>query len=881
MADADVIIRIDGDNTGLLNALQGAQTATAGFMSMVGSALLQAGAFMSQMGQRITQSTDMLVDSFLSYEQKMAQVQTLLVDGRRATDEFGESIARLATTIPVVGGELDALAGLYQTISAGITDTTEATKLLEVAMKAGVAGASDTLTAVDVLTTTLNAYGFSAEKAARVSDILFTTIRRGKTTFAELGTVFGRLPAMAAQVGLTLEEAAAAISTLTRAGIQTDIAVTSLRNTMIAFLKPTERMSQVVRELGFDSALTMIKTLGFAESLKRLTEAVGGNEAEMTKMFNNIRQLQAVMPLSSTLAQEWAKDIDIMLNSTGDANKAFQEMANTWGAQLQLMRNQIEMYQRKIGEDLVPAQLLFVETQAATLMLLEMIDDRLTGVVGGFVLFAGSISQTLGPMVQLAGTILSLIAMKKLLLATQMQTMISTAGLAASQQGATATSAGLAAALVPIQGILMAIFAALVFVVSMLKTSMVHMFGSKVATHAFELATTRAGLSVDKLTASLGLNSAAMVKNMGTTQANTMSMTKFTAASAATKGGLMGMLGPLLLIGAALAGIALIVKGVQHIRREQEAEQKSREEREKLITTARRKALFETGELERLDNVETWNMKQTFLKAELDERVNVINTQADKAFEAQVKLFQIETNHEKRLMALEKLREIEQDRLERANLFRMTEEKEKAQRRLENIEIARINTSNKKSKDSLDDLRTFIEEWTPFAPLIDRFHNFMKPVIRGFEEEMPEAMESLEVGWEKTLKAMEEAYKGFIKKWEKDIENTFKVFDFFTTKEEGEETGTGIAGFNLFKKVEEGYRAARDFSRKFGSGASPGPGAPEPGMGEARTRSGFVQNNNINVNVGGEMGEMQTRSLAQRIAREVNNETETILGVQT
>lgn len=405
MPEPQVTVRITGETTQLQGALTGAE----GKMRSMGKTLnaigiMQAGAAFSALGSKITNASNAMVGAFASAEQGMAKVNTLLGAGVDAQALFGDEVERLATTIPVMGGELEVLDGLYQTISAGIRDTSEATQFLSIAMKAGVAGVSDTKTAVDALSTVIMSYGMKAEDATYVSDILFTTINQGKTTFAELAPQLGRVTSIAASAGVKFEELAGAIATATKAGISTDEAVTGLRQTILSFTKPSEEMKVAVTELGFASAAAMLQEIGLARSLRDLSQHTGGSTEAMSQLFPNVRALTVALPLAGEQADMLAADIDSMSESAGVAEEAFGIMANTTASEMAIMNNKMDEAKQKFGELLAPTQLWVDEMKVGLLETLSGINPELGELIGGIIVVGGEFFNTMGPMMQFAGS---------------------------------------------------------------------------------------------------------------------------------------------------------------------------------------------------------------------------------------------------------------------------------------------------------------------------------------------------------------------------------------------------------------------------------------------------------------------------------------------
>src|SRR5688572_10760890 len=93
------------------------------------------------------------------YERALAQVTTLTNENVTSTAMLDREMKRLAATYG--GPAKDQAKALYETISAGIEDAADATKILDTANKLAIGGVTDVKTAVDGLTSVINAYGLS------------------------------------------------------------------------------------------------------------------------------------------------------------------------------------------------------------------------------------------------------------------------------------------------------------------------------------------------------------------------------------------------------------------------------------------------------------------------------------------------------------------------------------------------------------------------------------------------------------------------------------------------------------------------------------------------------------------------------------------------
>ena len=283
---------------------------------------------------------------FASFDKSVREIGTLLDNvTERDIKRMGAEIERMSIRF---GQSVEKMAkAKYDIISAGFTGAADSAKLLEVSAKLAAAGVTEVSRTADVLTSVLNAYGQSADQAEHFSDILFTTVRLGKTTVDELASGLGRVAAVAPQVGVGFGELSAAVATLTAGGQSTEEVVTALTATMMTMLKPSLELSDRFNALGFSSGQAMIKSLGLAETLRKLTE--GMTDTEKAAMFPNVRALRAVFPLVGSLADKFSKNLIEMGNVAGATNTAFEQMEKGISFKLGQLRQIGEKVLRRFG----------------------------------------------------------------------------------------------------------------------------------------------------------------------------------------------------------------------------------------------------------------------------------------------------------------------------------------------------------------------------------------------------------------------------------------------------------------------------------------------------------------------------------------------------
>lgn len=303
---------------------------------------------MAIVGVAITAAFALTVKSAMSFQKQLAQVSTMLDESAmKIMPQYKKGLLDMSMAF---GESTDTLSrGLYDILSASIPPA-KALDVLGVAAKAATAGITDTGVAADAITTVLNSYGMSADQAEKVSDILFATVKRGKLTFNELAPAIGKSAALAATAGLSFEDLTATVATLTRAGIRTDEAMTSINGVLRAFLKPTDDAKEAAKEFGLELNTSTLRTIGMTGVMELLKDATA---EQLAAIFPNIRGLKG-MAAALGDAEGYAKDYALMLNSAGLTQIAFAKQSATLSFKLDQAKQSINVVAVTIGDILMP-----------------------------------------------------------------------------------------------------------------------------------------------------------------------------------------------------------------------------------------------------------------------------------------------------------------------------------------------------------------------------------------------------------------------------------------------------------------------------------------------------------------------------------------------
>jgi TP901 family phage tail tape measure protein len=342
-----LVARMGFDNTAYKKGMQEVKSTAERTRSSIGKiGQAMAGVFAGYGAFRAMKGA---ISSAAQFQTGMAEVSTLLDTSKVSMAGLTKEVLGLAKSVGVSPKGLTK--AYYQAISAGV-DAAQATDLVRVAAKAGIAGLSDTYTAVDVLTSVVNAYGDSAQNASKYSDILFETVRMGKTTFPELARTVGRVAPIAAQMKIPFEEVAAAIGTMTLKGVDTDTAVTGLRQTLVSILNPTKEAADTAAALGLQFNATAVASKGLGQFMDEVMRATRGNAEVLTKLFGNVRALTGV--LAAFTGDTFKKQLEEMQAAAGATDRAFGKMNETVGRKWEAAKAKFEVAAIDLATKVLP-----------------------------------------------------------------------------------------------------------------------------------------------------------------------------------------------------------------------------------------------------------------------------------------------------------------------------------------------------------------------------------------------------------------------------------------------------------------------------------------------------------------------------------------------
>jgi len=288
---------------------------------------------------------------FQEADRAAAAVKTLGVNAKELQKQL-EGVARRSDGL---ASTTQLMAAAYDVASAGFSDASDNSKILEASLKGAIGGMSDVATVSDAATSVLNSYGLSADKAGKLVDGFIQTQNDGKIIVGQYAVQIGRLAPIASAAGIGIDELNAAIATTTASGVPVESTFAGLRQGIASILKPSSEAEKLAKALGIEFNAAGLKAKGFGGVIDEIKQKTGGSTTAMTTLFGSVEAVGAILPIASGNMETFNKNLDNQRTKSGQSAKAAETMGNTVSKSVVKITNKISGLVRKLDVALGPA----------------------------------------------------------------------------------------------------------------------------------------------------------------------------------------------------------------------------------------------------------------------------------------------------------------------------------------------------------------------------------------------------------------------------------------------------------------------------------------------------------------------------------------------
>ena len=288
------------------------------------------------------------------FQKSLTNVYTLL--SQDDFEKFADDIEKGALDVMEKFGLAteDTNKALFDTISAGVA-AGDSIKFLEVASNLAVGGVTSISSAVSGMTAVMNAYGKEAFNATQTANVFFSAQKAGSTTVENLAKNIGKIAPVARLAGLSFEETASALSTLTLSGMNTELAATSLKGILQGLINPSKEAEKALRKLEIPVGASEIKMRGLGGTLKAVNEAYKKNSDALAELFPNMEGLLGIAGLTGDQLEKYDEILKSTTTDTTSLDRATEKQMGQFNKQLGVFMAQIRVVGIEIMSVFMPA----------------------------------------------------------------------------------------------------------------------------------------------------------------------------------------------------------------------------------------------------------------------------------------------------------------------------------------------------------------------------------------------------------------------------------------------------------------------------------------------------------------------------------------------
>ncbi len=242
-----------------------------------------AGRTMQVMGLGVAAGLAVAVKAGADFEKKLADVSG---NTTMTTADVATMTAAIKKMGQESGAPLSQLADGWMHATNFGYQAADAHKILDAAMRSAVATGGNVEHTANILAGVMHGFGIETSKAAATMNTLHLAAALGNMTLEQFNEAAGPTLAYAAGLGLKVQDAAAAMSALTRHGFNASEAATQVRNAIAHIVNPSTQAKEALEALSKKSGVDLVADFtvaglhakglsGVFEDLRQVSEKTG------------------------------------------------------------------------------------------------------------------------------------------------------------------------------------------------------------------------------------------------------------------------------------------------------------------------------------------------------------------------------------------------------------------------------------------------------------------------------------------------------------------------------------------------------------------------------------------------------------------------------
>lgn len=362
---------MEGQLRGVEKALQdvGRENSWSGKMDALSEKFAKGGEKLRAMGDAMKPVSAALLAGFtlstkkaIDFESQMNTTKSLLADTipnanelSATTEKLGESSKNWAKQYGISTASINE--GMQEIIKKGF-DANQTIESMPAILDAAKASGEDFNTVMNATTNILQQFGLSTQDTERVTNSLTFVANKTAAGFADMGAAMEYVGPVAKNVGMDLEETAAAVGLLSNNGIAGEKAGTALRGALTRLLKPSKQNANAMEKLGFSAEefrSGAIKLPDILDRIKKNTE--GMTDAQKSALIATAFGTEAQTAMN-ILVDQGGDALRNLANETKGATTYTKDLANELSKSskngVERFKSSLEVLQINIGQKLLP-----------------------------------------------------------------------------------------------------------------------------------------------------------------------------------------------------------------------------------------------------------------------------------------------------------------------------------------------------------------------------------------------------------------------------------------------------------------------------------------------------------------------------------------------
>ena len=260
------------------------------------------------------------------FEAQMSRVQAIAGATKDELKQLTDQAIDLGASTSFSASEV--AEGMENLASAGFT-TQEIMEAMPGLLDLAASSGADLATASEIAASAIRGFGLEASTSAHVADVFAEASARTNAQVEDMGYAMKYIAPVANTMGLKIEEVAAAIGIMSDAGVKGEQAGTTLRGALTRLTKPTDKMIDVMDELGLSFYDNEGKMKSLTEMISMLQNATKGlTEEEQQYALTTLFGTESLSGMVA-LINRGSGELSDMTKSFENCDGAAQDMADT------------------------------------------------------------------------------------------------------------------------------------------------------------------------------------------------------------------------------------------------------------------------------------------------------------------------------------------------------------------------------------------------------------------------------------------------------------------------------------------------------------------------------------------------------------------------